>query len=54
MSGDSMETLLAAYLILGPVGAAAGMMIIARRWLRPRLTGGEWRTRVAAVGLLAR
>jgi len=25
MSGDTLETLLAAYLILGPVSAAAGM-----------------------------
>src|SRR5215469_2225426 len=41
MSGDTVEALLAAYLILGPVGAAAGMMIIARRWLRPRAHEGQ-------------
>jgi len=41
MSGDTVETLLAAYLILGPVGAAAGMMIIALWWLRPRAQRGR-------------
>ncbi len=41
MSGDTLETLLAAYLILGPVGAAAGMIIIAWRWLRPRAHEGR-------------
>ena len=41
MSGDTLETLLAAYLILGPVGAAAGMIIIAWRWLQPMAHEGQ-------------
>src|SRR5262252_2543669 len=51
MSGDTVETLLAAYLILGPVGAAAGMMIIALRWLRPRAHRSESRPRVVDAPL---
>ena len=49
MSGDTLETLLAAYLILGPVGAAAGMIIIAWLWLRPRAHEGRIAERVAAL-----
>ncbi|HKA51209.1 MAG TPA: hypothetical protein VKK19_16625 [Candidatus Dormibacteraeota bacterium] len=41
MSGDIVETLLAAYLLLGPVGAAVGMIIITWRWLRPRTHEGR-------------